>query len=145
MQKVTFCLDKCIMCFRLCEHSSALVWLWYFTLLLVSEDHQQSNYGYPSQSLSLEEAYSPDCVVASDTLLHQFTKVRIRNMCKKLEIEVIWGVILYLWVLVPTACPATECHIPDNLIFSSTALRTSYLAYTETWNGLIHVNCYIDI
>jgi len=55
--------------------------------LVVSEVHQQSNYGYPSQSQSMEEAYSPDCVVASDTLLHQFTKVGIRIMYKKLEIK----------------------------------------------------------
>jgi len=137
--------NKCIMCFRLCEQSSALVWLWFFTLLVVSEVHQQSNYGYPSQSLSMEETYSPDCVVASDTLLHQFTKVEVRIMYKKLEIQVIWGVTLCCWVSVPTACPTTQRHIPDDLICSSTALRTSYLAYTETWNGLIHVNCYINI
>lgn len=43
------------------------------------------------------------------------------------------------------ACPTTQYHIPDNLICSSTALRTSYGAYTETWNSLIHVNCYINI
>lgn len=93
----------------------------------------------------MAEAYSPDCVVASDTLLHQFTKVGIRIIYKKLEIQVIWGVKLCHWVLVPTACPTTQYHIPDDLICSSTALRTSYLAYIDTWNCLIHVNFYINI
>lgn len=49
------------------------------------------------------------------------------------------------WLLVPIACPTTQYHIPDDLICSSTTLRTSYLAYIETWNGLIDVNCYINI
>jgi len=52
-------------------------------------------------------------------------------MYKKLEIQVIWGVTLWHGVLVPTAAQQ-QCHIPDDLICSSTALRTSYLTHTET-------------
>jgi hypothetical protein len=64
--------------------------------LAVPEVHELFNYGYPSQSRSMKETYSPDCVNVSDALLNRFEKVGIIKIHKKTGMSVKTKVLIIM-------------------------------------------------
>lgn len=67
--------------------------------MAVPDVHDLSNFGYPYQSKSMMETYSPDCVNASDTLLNQLDKVGIIKIRKKLKCLLMKNVIIVIHIV----------------------------------------------